>query len=210
MPRPTPRLAVAHSPTPSTVRIGRLVEGRAEERAGRVRQVMLAEQDAVRRHAEARLQQVLDPQLVAEPGDHRLAEDFVRPGEHLHARQEQALELHERLLEEDDVVEVVGRDAGRLQAEVDRALRELEVVLLAAEALLFGRGDEHAVAQDRGGGVVEVAGDAQDVHQDCRRARTSGSSAGACGRGRHPRPVRRRPSGSAARIPSPKGARTTK
>ena len=53
-PIPSPIAVVVHSPTPSIVRIGRLVEWRAEERAGRVREVMLDEQDLVGRHAECR------------------------------------------------------------------------------------------------------------------------------------------------------------
>jgi hypothetical protein len=41
-------------------------------------------------------------------------------------------------------------------------------VLLPAEALLLHGGHETAVAHERRGRVVEVAGDSEDVHQDCR------------------------------------------
>ncbi len=37
-------------------------------------------------------------------------------------------------------------------------------MLYAREALFLGRGDQFAVAQQRGGGVMEVAGQPEDVH----------------------------------------------
>ena len=51
-----------------------------------------------------------------------------------------------------------------LQAEVDGVRRKAGVVLVAREALLFGGGDQDAVLQQRGGGVVVEAGDPEDVH----------------------------------------------
>src|SRR6058998_4225 len=61
----------------------------------------------------------------------------------------------ERLLEEDDVVDVGGAEASLAQAEVDGVLGELVVVLLAREALLLGGRDQEPVTQQRCGRVVE-------------------------------------------------------
>src|SRR5204863_5471529 len=55
-------------------------------------------------------------------------------------------------------------DAAQPEAEIDGTLGKGVVVLLAGEALLFGGRDQPAVTQERRGCVVEVAGDAEDVH----------------------------------------------
>ncbi len=188
---------------------GGLGEGRAVEGAGRVGQMVLAEHDARGREAEPLLQEVADPHLVAEPRDHRLLEQLSGPRERLHAGEQEPLELEERLLEEHDVVERGGGDAPRPEAEVDRVLGKPVVVLLAAEALLFHGGHELPVAQQHGRGVVEVAGDPEHVHQDCRCACSAmGRVAGS--RGRQPRgapgPI---PSGSLRRRTSANGPRIT-
>src|SRR5436190_877589 len=74
---------------------------------------------------------VLDPQLLVQPGDHRLAEDGngVRPGRERGGQQ--ALELRQRFLVEHDVVYVVGGDAGLFEAIGDGVGRIARVVLLA-------------------------------------------------------------------------------
>src|SRR5215510_7227706 len=126
--------------------------------------MVLAEEDAVGPDAQALLDEMADPQLVAEPGDHRLAEDLVRPREGGQAGDEEPLELDERLFEEDDVVDVAGGEAGLTQAEVDGVLGELVIVFLPREAFFLGGGDQHPVAKQGGGGVVEVAGQPEDVH----------------------------------------------
>src|SRR5581483_273866 len=150
-------------------------------------QVMLREEDATGGDPELALDAVSDPELVAEPGDHRLLEQPARAGEGPHAREEQALELHEGLLEERHVVERPARDAARPETEVDRPPRELEIVLAPAEALLLGGGDEPPVPQEGRGGVMEVAGDPEDVHgaQNWRRA-SAGEVGGASSRSRQP------------------------
>ena len=60
---------------------------------------------------------------------------------------EQPLEFQERLLVEDDIVDVLERDAGLLEAIADRVDREARVLLLAREALLLRRRDDLAVDQ---------------------------------------------------------------
>jgi hypothetical protein len=139
---------------------------RAEEGAGRVRQVMLAEQDLLGRDAESFLDQLLDPELVAEPGDHRFAEQWVRARNLLKAREQQPLELDERLLEEHYIIEIARRELARSQAELDRIARELVVVFLPREPLFFGRGEHLPIPQQRGRGVVEEAGDPENIHRD--------------------------------------------
>ena len=143
---------------------GGFVEGRAQKRAGGVRQVMFAEQNLVGRNAQLRGDLRADPQLVDHPGDHRLAKDLVRLRIGLQHGHQDAVELAEGLLVEDDVVQVAGLDARALQAELDGLVGKVEVVLDAAEALFFGGGDQLAVLQQSGRGVVVVAGDSQDIH----------------------------------------------
>src|SRR2546422_8695087 len=63
-----------------------LLKRGAEEGARSVREVVLAEENLRRGYTEPFLNQVLDPELVTKPGDHRLPEDPVRAGKSLHAR----------------------------------------------------------------------------------------------------------------------------
>ena len=143
---------------------GRLVEWRTVEGTGGVREVVLAKEDLRRLHAESLLDQPFDPELIGEPGDHGLAEDLMGAGEELEARDQQALELHEWLFEEDHVVEVGSARLAHPQAEIDRMLRELIIVLLAREPLLLGCRDQPAVAEECRRRVVEVARDTENVH----------------------------------------------
>ena len=72
-------------------------------------------------------------------------------------RLQDPLELDQRLLVEDDVVEVGGGDAGFRQAVPDGVPRVAEVVLLPGEPLLLSGGDDVAVL-DQGGRAVVVEG----------------------------------------------------
>src|SRR5689334_14479243 len=108
-----------------------------------MREMMLAEKNFGRRDAEPFLDEMLNPQLVAEPGDHRIAENPMGTRKGLHARQEQSLELKKRLLEKNDVVQVGSPDGAGLEAKFDRALGEFVVVLLPGKALFLGGGNEH-------------------------------------------------------------------
>jgi len=89
-----------------------------------------------------------------------------------HTGQQEPLEFDKRLFKKDDAVEVQSANPGRLQAEVNRVLREIVIVLPASEALFLGSGDEPALAQQSRSSVVEVAGDSEDVAQNCLRARS--------------------------------------
>src|SRR5262249_56456747 len=86
---------------------------------------------------------------------------------------------------EHDVVERGGRNPAGTKAEVDGVGRVLVVMLLPAEALLLHGRHQLPVADERRRGVVEVAGDAEDVHQDCRWACSTIGRA-ATSRGRQP------------------------
>ncbi len=142
----------------------RFVKRRTQERAGRVRHVMLAIQNLVGRDAQLRRDLRADPQLVDHPGDHRLAKDLVRLRIGLQHAHQNAIEFAEGLLVEDRVIQVSGLDPGALQTELDGMMGEAEVMLDAAEAFLFGGGNQLTVLQQGGRGVVVVAGDSQDIH----------------------------------------------
>src|SRR6266568_6179669 len=132
--------------------------------------MVLNEQDPLRIDTERLPDAILHPQLVEEPRRDRLPEDS-RGLRHLRKRRLQdSIELDERLFEEGDVVQVLPADAGFVQTELDRARGKAEIMFHPGEALLFGGGEERAVPQDRRGRIVEIAGDAEDVHQNWRRA----------------------------------------
>ena len=152
----------------------RLLERRAEERAGRMGQVMLGEENAVARDPDLLGDAPGDPQLVDEPGRHRVLEHPRAARERAHRGRQDALELQERLLEEDDIAEIGCIDAGLGHDVADGVRRELRVMLAAREAFLLGGGHELTIPQQRGGGVVKEAGDAENVHgYACRRAPVS-------------------------------------
>jgi hypothetical protein len=118
---------------------------------------------------------VFDPQLIAQPGGHRLAEHAIGARKRLHVGEQEPFEFDERLLEEDHVIHIGGRDPAGLQAEVNRLLRELVVVFLPPEALLLGLRDQLAVAEQRRGRSVALAGNAKNIHQNCLLACAIGS-----------------------------------
>src|SRR4051812_19672322 len=71
-----------------------------------------------------------------------------------------------------DVIDVGKLDARRLEAEIDRVVRQLPygegerplAVLDAREALFLGGGDDGAVLDEAGGGIVEGGVEAQRDH----------------------------------------------
>ena len=110
----------------------RFVEGRAQEGAGGVRQVMFGEQNAFLGYADFRLQRAGNPELVQHPGDHRFAEHLPRFRVGLQDGGQDAVQFAERLLEEHDVVEIFPVDAGGIQAVLDGIFGKVVVVFLAA------------------------------------------------------------------------------
>src|SRR5690606_38221299 len=83
--------------------------------------------------------------------------------------------LHERLVVEDDVVDLVQRGARLLEAVGQRLRREARVVLAPREALFLRGGDDAAVLDQRGGAVVVVGRDAEDAGH---RRRSRGDAPG--------------------------------
>ncbi len=78
---------------------------------------------------------------------------------------EQALELQERLVVEDDVVDVVELDAGLRRGNTAIALcGKAGIVLLAREALLLRGRDDLAVLDQRRGAVVIEGRNPEDAH----------------------------------------------
>ena len=108
------------------------------------------------------------------------------PGRCVSANQRLAQQVHAAAARNRPDVDVGRRRAGHLQAACDRARRKAGDVLDAAEALLFERRDERAVAQHGGGHIAVIGVEPDDQHA------VSATLAGV-GRGRQ---VRRDRSGS--------------
>jgi hypothetical protein len=103
-----------------------------------VGEVVLAEQNPGRWHSEPSLNEVLDPELISQPADHRLPEDVMRAGKGLHAGQDEPFKLYERLLEKGHIVQLFRPEPANSQTEINGMLRKLIVVLLTGKPLLFG------------------------------------------------------------------------
>jgi hypothetical protein len=85
----------------------------------------------------------------------------------LHIGEQEPLEFHEGLLEKDHIIHISCRDPASPQAKINCVLRELVVVFLPCKPLLLGSSDELAIAEKRRCGIVEVAGNAKNMYQDC-------------------------------------------
>src|SRR6266536_1447818 len=123
---------------------------------------MLVEEDA--RQLEMLPGDRPDPELLREPCLHRAQEHPPRARKAVHLREEEPLELQQRLFVEDGVIESFWRDPSFLQTICDRVHREAAVVLAPREALLLRRGDDLAIADQTRGGVVVETRDPKDVH----------------------------------------------
>jgi hypothetical protein len=148
----------------------RLGEGRGVEGGGGVRLVVGGEVDGRRLGDAAGFERLgdarRDPELLLEPERHRLDEGGEAARRHRQVGLEDAVELEQRLVVEDDPVQAatVAADPPRLQAVAHRAGRETGVVLEPRETLLLRRRDDAAVLDQAGGRVVVVAGDAEELH----------------------------------------------
>ncbi len=125
----------------------RFPEGAHEETARGVRLVVLDEED-LPLEREVPLDVVTGPEFLGQPDRDRLAEGGERPGKGREIGHQDPLELHERLVVETHVVEVLDADAAGPQAVVHRMVRETGVMLLAREALLR-RGRDHLAVPDQ-------------------------------------------------------------
>jgi len=94
------------------------------------------------------------PELLLQPERHRLEERREGAREGGDVGGEDPLELHQRLVVEADVVDVVDGDTPLTEHVPDCVAGEAAVVLLAGEPLLRRRGDDLPVAQEAGGRIV--------------------------------------------------------
>ncbi len=142
----------------------RLVERRREERARRVREVVLAVENLARFQVERALQPRTDPKPLVEPSSRRAPEQRPRGRERVDRAGEDARQLAEGLFVEDDRVEVPRLEARARQAPARGVLGQAAVVLDAREALLRRGGDGNAVHDQRRGRVVVVEAQAENLH----------------------------------------------
>src|SRR5690606_32098647 len=121
------------------------LERRREERRSRVGEVVVGEEELIELAPERGADLALHPEPLAEPRRERARELRQARQELAEVGREDPLELPERLLVEDDVVDVRHRQPRLLEAEPRRLDRERGVVLDAAEALLLGGRDDLSV-----------------------------------------------------------------
>ena len=143
----------------------RLRERRWEERARRVRFVVLGEQQVPIEIAANRVEDhpvlvelFLDPQRAGhEKGPKPLGSDAQ-------VSFKNSLKLDERLVVEADVVKIRRGDAGPVEAEVHRVFRERGVPLLSRKALLRARGDDLTISYQTGSTIVVERRNPEDVN----------------------------------------------
>ncbi len=139
-----------------------ILERRREERAGRMRFVVLGIEDLAA-VAEPVTDLPVHVQLVLDPQRARLQERAESAGCDVQIRLEYPLKLQQRLVVEADKGELVGLEAPLLQTVARRVDREGGVTLLARESFLLRRRDDLAVTQQTGRAIVVESGDAEDV-----------------------------------------------
>jgi hypothetical protein len=139
VPNPRPVVAVAHSPTPSTVRIAASVKG--EQKNALAAWDWWCSTNRMRSSGTPTLSRIpaLDPELVEHPGRHRLAKHRVRSRRGRNRAAHDAIELDQGLFEEGDVVDLAAGDAASFEAEPDRPMREAVVVFNSAETFFLRR-----------------------------------------------------------------------
>ena len=145
---------------------GGVGERRREEGAGGVRLVMAGEMN--RRRGETECAKFVfdhgwEPELGVQPVGHRGGEGAEAAGCDRESGGEDALEFEERLFVVDDGVERAG---GLGNAIGDGVAREGSVVFFAGETFLLNGGDDGAVFDEGGGGIVVERAEAQDAHGD--------------------------------------------
>src|SRR5437762_34575 len=147
---------------------GGLGKGRRKKRAGRVGLMVLGEQDsAIGREAGKFVAYGLSQiELLAQPGGQRAQERCQTQGRNGQRRLQQPRELQNRFVIKYDRIEVRLAQVGVVEAEADCVQRKSFVVFSASEPFLLRSGDDFAVAQQDGGGIVVVSGNAQDETHD--------------------------------------------
>ena len=125
---------------------------------------MAAEEDPLGRNPHPLPDQSLDPELLSEPLDHRLAEDSEGSRIGRQRRHQNAVELDKGLLVKDHPVQILPTQSSGPEAELDGSDRKVRVVLDPREAFLLGGGGHDAILDQRGCCIVEEARDAQNIH----------------------------------------------
>ena len=141
----------------------RRLEWRGIKGARRVRLVVLGEHDGGGAAAALR-NKVAGPELVVHPERHRTQKRTQALWRVRQITLQQAFEFQDRLVVERDVIQVIRGDASLAKAERRGRFRKAMVVLLAREPFFLRGGDDLAVADQAGGGVVIERGQTQDVH----------------------------------------------
>src|SRR3954471_15165603 len=111
-------------------------------------------------------------QLLAEPDRERLDVGGKAARGAGEISFDQPLELEERLVVEHDVIDVLERRAGGIEAILDRAAGKALVEFLARKALLLRGGDHAPILDQRGGAVVIEGGDSEQAHVRSAAARS--------------------------------------
>ena len=120
--------------------------------------------DVGRKRLEPFGKQVLEKQFFAQPHRQRQAKRCKTPGRERQIGFHQAFELEERLVVKRHVIDLGGGHAGLLKAIAQGIERKIRIVFFARKALFLRRGDDLAVAHQRGGAVVIERRDADDDH----------------------------------------------
>ena len=110
------------------------------------------------------LQQGLLEQLLPEPQRNGHGEGSEPAGGEGQVGLQEALELEEGLVIEDDVVHLSEAASARLKAILDRMAGEARVVLLSREAFFLGCRHDAPVLNERCRAVVVESRDAQNAH----------------------------------------------
>src|SRR5262245_42813036 len=154
----------------------RLFERRGKERAGRVAEMVLGEQQPFPDPSvgscppELIDQHFLLEQPLLEPEWHRFAERQEAARCERQIGLEQALELEKGFFVEDDVIDILQADLALVQTRPNRLMRERGIVLYTGEALLLRRRDDIAADDQRSRAVMIEGGDAKYPQDDLRTA----------------------------------------
>ena len=114
-------------------------------------------------------QRVANPEFVGQP-DHAAALEGLKTSWEVEKLiDEYTLKFLQRLFVEDDVVNLIDRDAGMLDAPSGSSNRYGRIVLESAEPLFAGRGNDHTVAYQCRGRVMVLGRNSEDCDRHDRR-----------------------------------------
>ena len=135
-----------------------------EKRCRRMRLVVPGEEDLPRGQTEVGRNRASYPDLVAERALHRLGKRPPGVREGAQRTREDPIELQHRPLVEDDRVEIVGFETGLIETPVDRQQRKRRIILPPRQPLLLHSAHRHTVDDQRGGRVVVMRRNTEELH----------------------------------------------